>query len=333
MPSNEAVNTDADSERTFVEKKIAELRQRLLDLTSRNQLLNYRHPTGSSIRVVDELPDQVATALGSGGKFTLEPVPRPSDKELHEAGYIKVDPETGTEVSRTEPKSEEWARVKGIQTDYELPSGSAGKRHEDNKLQTLLFPPSLESRLRKVRSRAESAESEMGCHILFLAVGFLEWYESDSSDRKRLAPLYTVPVDLTRNGVNKAEGAYRYQITPRDEDVLDNITLREKLANDFGLSLPPVSQSAGPEAYFTQIEKKILGEQPKWKVHRYITLATFNFQKQAMYEDLNPARWGDEKSILDHELVRMFFTAVERDEEREAEVNQEYPIDDIPDVL
>ncbi len=333
MPSNEASHTDADPERAFVEKKIGELRQRLLDLSNRNQLLNYRHPKGSSVRVVDELPDQVAEALASGSSFTLEPVPRPTDKELRAAGHIQVDPATGAEVSRTEPKSEEWAKAKGIQTDYELPSGSAGKRHEDKKLQTLLYPSNLESRLRAIRSRADNAESEMGCHILFLAVGFLEWYESDSSDKKRLAPLYTVPVDLTRDRVNKEEGAYRYKITPRDEDVLDNITLREKLASDFGLALPPVPETAGPEAYFKQIERGILAHQSRWRVHRYITLATFNFQKQAMYEDLNPARWRGEGSLLDHELVRMFFTAVERDEEREAEVNQEYSIDELPDVL
>ena len=173
----------------------------------------------------------------------------------------------------------------------------------------------------------------MGCHILFLAVGFLEWYESDDSDRKRLAPLFTVPVDLARDRIDRNEGAFRYRVAPRDEDVLDNITLREKLADDFGLALPSTADSDGPEQYFEQVGIKVLAHQPRWKVHRYITLATFNFQKQAMYEDLDPERWGDDNSILDHELVRMFFTAVERDEEREAEVNREYMIDELPNVL
>ncbi len=173
----------------------------------------------------------------------------------------------------------------------------------------------------------------MGCHILFLAVGFLEWYEREDSDRKRLAPLYTVPVDLNRDRLDPSEGVFRYQIIPRDEDVLDNITLREKLAADFGLALPSIADMDGPEEYFEQVRSKILAHQPRWKVHRFITLATFNFQKQAMYEDLDPERWGEDNSILDHELVRMFFTPVERDAEREAEVNQEYMIDDLPNAI
>jgi very-short-patch-repair endonuclease len=322
-----------DRDREFVEKKIAELRRRLLDLSARNPLLNYRHPIGSSVRIVDELPDQVATALGEQKSFTFEPVPMPTEKELLEHGYIKVDPETGKELSRSEPKSDVWAGIKGIQTNYELPTDAAGKQHEDTKLQTLLYPSHLESRLRSVRSRADVAESEMGCHILFLAFGFLEWYEREDSDRKRFAPLYTIPVDVTRDRIDRDEGAFRYRVTPRDEDVLDNITLREKLSEDFGLALPSTAGIDGPELYFEQVRSRILAHQPRWRIHRFITLATFNFQKQAMYEDLDPTRWGENKSILDHELVRMFFTAVERDEEREAEVREEYNIDALPNVL
>lgn len=322
-----------DHERDFVEKKISELRRRLLDLSARNPLLHYRHPIGSSVRIVDELPDQVVTALGDKKSFTLEPVPLPTEKELLKYGYIQLDPESGTELGRTQPKSETWAEIKGIQTSYELPKDVGGKQHEDTKLQTLLYPAQLESRLRSVRSRADSAASEMGCHILFLAVGFLEWYEREDSEQERFAPLYTVPVDVTRDRIDRDEGAFRYRVTPRDEDVLDNITLREKLSEDFGLALPSIAGAESPESYFEQVRTRILAHQPRWKIHRFITLATFNFQKQAMYEDLDPSRWGNDKSILNHKLVRMFFTAVGRDKEREAEVNQEYSIDDLPNVL
>lgn len=322
-----------DRDRDFVEKKISELRRRLLDLSARNPLLNYRHPIGSSVRIVDELPDQVAKALGDKKTFTLEPVPLPSDKELLEHGYIKVDPESGNELSRIVPTSDVWAGIKGIQTSFELPTDAAGKQHADTKLQTLLYPDRLESRLRSVRSRANGAADEMGCHILFLAVGFLEWYESEDSNRKRLAPLYTIPVDVARDRMVRDEGAFRYRVTPRDVDVLDNITLREKLSEDFGLALPTISESETPELFFEQVRNRIIAHQPRWKIHRFITLATLNFQKQAMYEDLDPDRWGEDKAILDHELVRMFFTAVERDGEREAEVNQEYRIDELPNVL
>ncbi len=326
------VATD-DSERAFVRDKIQDLRRRLLDLTSRNPLLNYRHPVSSSVRIVDELPNQVVSVLDEQGSFTLEPVPLPSEAELREAGYVKVDPDTDEEISRTEPTSDAWAKQLGIQTEYELPSGETDDRHQDSKLQTLLFPDGLEARLRSIRTRADSAEAEMGCHILFLSVGFLEWFESEDSDRRRLAPLYTVPVDLTRDGLDATEGAFRYRITPRDEDVIDNITLREKLASDFGLALPAIADAEDPEAFFDLVRNSVLKRQPRWKLHRYITLATLNFQKQAMYADLDPARWNDDASILDHHLIRMFFTSVDADAGEEVEARGEYPIDDIPNVV
>ncbi len=331
MPPDSQPITSPD--RNFVEQKISELRRRLLDLSARNPLLNYRHPIGSSVRIVDELPDQVANALGNKHSFTLEPVPLPTDKELLKHGYIKIDRESGQEISRTEPKSEAWADIKGIATSYELPFSEAGERHRDYRLQTLLFPPQLESRLRAIRNRADNDISEMGCHTLFLAIGFLKWYESDNSDQERLAPLFTIPVDLSRDRAEAHEGAFRYRVTPRDEDVFDNRTLREKLLNDFALALPSTSAVASPEQYFQRIESAILAHQPRWRIQRSITLATFNFQKQAMYEDLDPARWGNNKSILDHALVRMFFTAVEREAEREADIQEEYSIDDMADAL
>lgn len=331
--TDQRTSGDEDADREFVRVKITELRRRLLDLTARNSLLNYRHPVGSSVRVVDECPGQVVEALTQQGSFSFEPVPRPSQVELLNEGYIKVDPESGEEISRTAPTPEAWARHKGINTSYELPEGASGTQHQDRKLQTLLFPDELESRLRAIRTRADGATTEMGCHILFLAVGFLEWYEREDSDQSRLSPLYTIPVDLARDCLNAQEGAFRYAISARDEDAIDNITLREKLFFDFGLALPPIVNSEGPEDYFQKVQLTVLKQQPRWRLHRFITLATFNFQKQAMYEDLDPTRWDEEHSILDHHLVRMFFTSNEQDTEREAEVNEEYAIDTIPGVV
>lgn len=40
------------------ERTLENLRTRLLDLTARNRLINFRHMRQGSLRVVDELPDQ-----------------------------------------------------------------------------------------------------------------------------------------------------------------------------------------------------------------------------------------------------------------------------------
>ena len=47
---------------SFVDRALADIRKKLLDLTRRNRLLNYR-PGSRSLAVVDELPDEVFRSL------------------------------------------------------------------------------------------------------------------------------------------------------------------------------------------------------------------------------------------------------------------------------
>ena len=65
-------------------------------------------------------------------------------------------------------------------------------------LQTELDEPKLEKRLLSIYRDAKTAEEEQGINILFLAIGFLRWYEDDSSDVQRKAPLVLIPVSLSR---------------------------------------------------------------------------------------------------------------------------------------
>lgn len=66
------------------------IRRRLLDLSGRNSLLNFKHPKSSSVRIIDELPDQIYTVLESGAKFTLIPVTEPTEQELINAYWKRV---------------------------------------------------------------------------------------------------------------------------------------------------------------------------------------------------------------------------------------------------
>ena len=71
------------------------VRNKLLDLSNRNSLLNYRHPKVGCVRVIDELPDQINDILSNKKSVSFLPVPQPTEKELLESGFIKVDFETG----------------------------------------------------------------------------------------------------------------------------------------------------------------------------------------------------------------------------------------------
>ena len=171
------------------------LRMRLLDLTARNRLINFRHTKRGSLRIIDELPDQLVEALLSENEMNFLPVPEPTLEDLVAAGYVKIDEVTGQEVRlRKDPTAEEWAKHLGLATSYEVPTPSTEDvdgRHADTAIQTLLYPYELEVRLKNLMQTSESAIQEMGANILYLSFGYLEWFDS-SNDNPRIAPLFLV---------------------------------------------------------------------------------------------------------------------------------------------
>ena len=115
----------------------------------------------------------------------------------------------------SEPKADAWAPKVGICPDYELSQDAEPDqaKHLDNEIQTLLYPKELEALLRKIRSQAKTVVEETGSNVLYMAFGFLEWYESSDSDKKRLAPLLLIPTQLERAKLDYRTGTYRYSLS------------------------------------------------------------------------------------------------------------------------
>src|SRR5579863_6084695 len=70
-------NISADFLTGSTEIGLDRIRTRLLDLTNRNKLLNYRHSNVSSLRVVDVPMDAVFARLLDNEKIAFLPVPEP----------------------------------------------------------------------------------------------------------------------------------------------------------------------------------------------------------------------------------------------------------------
>src|SRR3954453_9581727 len=90
---------------------LSQLRLRLLDLTSRNRLLNFKHTLGKSLQFVDSDIDAVYRKLFSGGEavVALNPIPEPDRKH-----WVDID----GRVQRPEVK--DTARSLGINANFEL---------------------------------------------------------------------------------------------------------------------------------------------------------------------------------------------------------------------
>src|SRR5689334_11292450 len=63
----------------FIKNSIQQFREKLLDLSSRNPLLNFRHSerSRSHIRIVDEIPELLFERLSASQPMTFVPLPYP----------------------------------------------------------------------------------------------------------------------------------------------------------------------------------------------------------------------------------------------------------------
>jgi very-short-patch-repair endonuclease len=326
-----------------------DLRERLVDRSNRNRLLNFRHTTSASIiRIVDELPDRILAHLRDDHRFRFlslrDPDAAPEDEQTPEfqahlqramiedsyrnaIDQIKPDdPMAATAYARLErslrdqvrtsmklPRRQrskdidpsKHARGLGIAPEYDLPRATepVPSKHTDGFLQTLSFPDQLKARLAKIYRNCRAIEQETGVNTLHLAFGFLEWFESDSSDVALLSPLLVLPVNLERRTVRGGENEYR--LGSIDSAPSSNLSLELRFREDFALRFPEFdADSSDPvEDYFDEVQRMI-GMHPRWRVRRFLTLASFSFARIAMYRDLEPANWTSVGSPETHPLVR-----------------------------
>jgi hypothetical protein len=147
-------------------RTLENIRSRLLDLSAANRLLNYKHPKGASLRVIDEVPAQVLSRLLNGQSMSFAPLAAPArrakDDELLLDGLDGSTPEGETTgagstgggsrkeaQARREALRVARARELGINPSYDLPAVGEGAdaQHWDGRIQTLFFPEELEEKL------------------------------------------------------------------------------------------------------------------------------------------------------------------------------------------
>ena len=328
----------------FMSSAFEEMRKKLLDISgSRSRLIDLNHNRRGVVRFVDELPGQLGETLLNEKAMTVIPVPEPSREQLIKHGYLEWDKENHRLVPlKDDPDEKEWAKVIGLKNEYDLPFSSEhadDDRHTDLDLQSLLFEHVLNVSLKKLASEAKTSIDETGNNILFLSLGFLEWYDQADESRKRLAPLYMIPVRIERTNV---KGIAVYKLKYTGEDIIPNLTLKEKLSIEFDLTLPsvvnPEDQLLSPEQYFSEVNALIERKSnnpivSKWRVRRFGTLATLSLGKLLMYLDLDPTRWPQgEGNLLQHDVIRQFFQNETRQPVSVSDSSETYVLDDVPDI-
>ncbi|MFO0218514.1 MAG: DUF4011 domain-containing protein [Planctomycetota bacterium] len=201
-------------------------------------------------------------------------------------------------------------------------------RHADDLLQTnVIDQEKLESQLKSIAQRANSAIEETGVNYLYLVLGTLQWTETDSSDKYYTAPLLLVPVQLERI-FDPRTARYTYKLSWTEEDLQHNLCLEKKLEREFALRLPRPEEEETPEEYFAAVRGAI-GPRARWRVYREAFLGFFSFHKLLMYLDANPDNWAL-KSESDLALANAIMCGGEGSGAGTALYASEYKIDEEP---
>ena len=275
-----------------VETELKDARARLLDLTLRNRLLNHRTTKRRTLRIVDEVPHEVYKTLVLDRKqmrFT------PSQSTNGQSLLVAPGAAAGSQA---------WT----------APVADGPVRQTDGALQTNIDRDALFRKLFTIHSDSEAALDEQGYRVLFLALGFLQWYEPATgggrrteseerqldSERPRLAPLLLVPVALQRSGARKS-----FRVGWSEEDLAGNISLAAKLL-EFGVTLPEFPETPSQEElieYFDTVSRAV-EDREGWRVTQDVVLDVFSFHKFVMYKDLDPKGWPEESAPKMNALLR-----------------------------
>lgn len=260
-------------DRAALARLFNDTRKRLVETGTRNRLIHVTRSNtrGNVINVVNERSDDVFMILSSGKLMRFLGLGK--DKDTGAGGICLAG-------SREDDFEED--------------------RFTDNQLETRLGPDALQKRLLKIAREAQTAEEESGVNILYLALGFVTWFEDKSSQTPREAPLVLLPVELVRNARTST-----FDIRLRDEDVMTNLPLQQRLKEDFGINMPDIEVGEGwkPSDYFVAVQE-VIAQRDRWKVDiGAIQLGFFSFSKLLMFRDLAIEAWP-EGSLADHELTK-----------------------------
>ena len=250
----EIVDPVPDSPRGRIER----WQSKLLDLSLRNRLLNFRE-TKQTIQCMVPDVGRLEDALANGESFKAYPL-----KEDDPIGERRVAPEEQKRIIDS-AVSDAFAR---------------------GQITVPIDKREMDSRLLVLYRKAKSDLQEGGTNTLYLAAGFLRW-QRENENQKYRAPLLLIPVKLTRKSARS-----EFQIQHHEDEVRFNSTLIEFLKRDFSLSLSELEGELPCDGSGVDLPKvfSLLRSRVRdiagFEIVEETAISTFSFSKYLMWKDL-----------------------------------------------
>jgi very-short-patch-repair endonuclease len=155
------------------------------------------------------------------------------------------------------------------------------------RLRADLAAEDLELRLLEIFRHARTTLEESGANTLYLALGFLRWFESPQSDKPRRAPLLLLPLRVERLSVQEG---FRFVLD--DDEPRLNQSLIAMLVQDHDARValgdaPPENADGGVDvAAVLDAFRDATLALPRWEVESSACIGFFSFSKYLMWLDL-----------------------------------------------
>ena len=247
------------NEEELTKQKVWE--RKLLDFSLRNSLLNFR-PGRSSLQLMVSELGVLEDALAGGKTLRVMEIPSEWTMKMH-----------GVKMHEGE-------------TDKELIESIAAQEMKNDRIRTYLPAEELALQLKNMYRSAKVSMEENGTNTMYLALGFLRWFESDISEKPRYAPVVLVPIDIVRN--LRSGG---YVIRSRQEEARINTTLLEYLRQIFSIkingleTLPEDEHGIDLPLIFHTVRQAIMSKS-RWNLVDMAFIGLFSFGQFVMWNDI-----------------------------------------------
>lgn len=244
------------------EGRLSKWKSRLLDLTLRNRLLNFKS-TKSTLALVAPDLGRLEDAIAEGLDFRVRPLP--------------------TLMEGNDPRMAEVH----VNRSGRQPLDDVALSALDNKELIARMPQeNLDGNLLSIFSAARTGLEEGGANTLYLALGMLRWTETEGAESTHQAPIILVPVTLQRQSVRSG-----FRLSRHDDETIINPTLLQMLRSNFELRIPgldimPMDEKGVDVERVLQAFRLAVREIPKWEVVEQAHLGIFSFTKYLMWKDL-----------------------------------------------
>ena len=328
-------------------------RNKLLDLTSRNNLLNLPLERGRLMRFVACDPQAILNTLCSGNLLELKALPNPPEEEHELEGQefqaalvqarqqdplyqqILVDSSADKGHSPALAQAEDRVRSRVREAFEQGGKSSATKNLAKwaesqgiNPSYDLSFaeniPPNKNETLQvlllaqQLERLAEGMGKEARSSIEETGNNILYLafgcLEWSEKNKPFFAPLILLPVELIKS--TSPGGAKSFSLQGTEDAPVGNVTLKERLRRDFLIDFPlpnPNEDVVDIKAYLDQVADAV-AEVEGWLVRPNLNLALLNFSGLGLYEDLDP------QILQSSPLVRKLLAAELTDVESSSEV-------------